>query len=84
MVTLSKATIDSEEYQEMESNAATDGNDWANDNLILIIKDDGEDNNHTALSATELPAEPNNFFVPQSFQDTFNQMHRHLWYPAMM
>jgi hypothetical protein len=33
------------------------------------------------LSASDLPPEPNNLYVPKTFDDAFDQTRRHLWFP---
>jgi hypothetical protein len=80
----SRAAAESDEYSSRELNAATGGSEWATDSVIPVFEDNDENDNHTALTASDTPSEPNNLFIPDSFADAFDQSRRHLWFPAMV
>ena len=80
----SKAAVASEEYQSRESTAANEGHGWATDASVPILENDDEEDTHSALAASELPPEPNNLFIPETFKEAFDPSRRHLWFPAMV
>jgi hypothetical protein len=80
----SRAAAKSKEYGLRELNVATDRNEWATDSVIPVFEDEDENDDHTALTASNAPSEPNNLFVPDSFSDVFDQSHCHLWFPTMV
>ena len=53
------------------------------DATIPIVEEEGEEEDvHTALSA-EAPPEPQNRFIPTTFEEAFDLSRRHLWFPPM-